>query len=1147
MKNSLISEPQTYFQTDEILAMYRADALFQLLENKAKSPQIEIVQVQNVAGSQTALLVAALQQARPEMTQLILAEDNEKAAYFYSDLISILEQKSNATDPTVLFFPTSYKKPYQFEKIDNANVLQRAETLAQLQNLYEQGTFKGKIVVTYPAALTERVVNKRTLLSNTFTIHKSEALGRDFLVEVLQSYGFERADFVYEAGQYAVRGGIVDVFSYAHELPFRVEFFGDEVESLRLFEPNSQLSKQVVEKAILIPNLEAKFSQESREPFFNFLPAQTLFWVENQKLTLEVIEKYFEKVVQEFDEIVKAAGYTQVISKPEHIFLTREEFIDGYSKFSQFHYHNGLPKKLYPKNIEPFVVDFQSKAQPSFDKDFKLLAEDLKRKQDQNYTNILVADLPKQVERMQSIFEEIEPQLEIRALLLSLHEGFYDQNLKLTLYTDHQIFERFHKGKGTERFSKTKALTIKELNALQVGDYVTHIDYGIGRFAGLEKIEVGGREQEAVRLIYRDNDILLVSLHSLHKIARYTGKEGSQVTLSKLGTGEWENKKRKVKKRLKDIGKDLINLYAKRLTVRGFACKPDDYMQIELETSFLYEDTPDQAIATAQIKADMEKPVPMDRLVCGDVGFGKTELAIRAAFKAVANGKQVAVLVPTTILAAQHYRTFSERLKSLPVRVDYINRFRTAKEVKQIVEDLKNGKIDILIGTHKIVSKTIQFKDLGLFIIDEEQKFGVKTKEKLKELRHNVDCLTLTATPIPRTLQFSLLGARDLSIMHTPPPNRQPVTTELHTFSEETIRDAVSYELRRGGQVFFVHNRVSDIYEVAGMIARLVPDAKVGIGHGQMADENLEKVMMHFINGQLDVLVATNIVESGLDIPNANTIIINNAHLFGLSDLHQMRGRVGRSNRKAYCFLLVPSVSTLTVDSRKRLSVLEEFNELGDGFKIAMRDLDIRGAGDLLGAEQSGFINDLGLDAYHKILEEAISELKEEEFKDLFAHERKDTVMKVDCNIETDFNILIPEDYIPNISERLSLYIRADELKTEQDLVVFRNELKDRFGQLPPTVEELLKTVELRWLAEKIGFEKLTLKNEKMRAYFVSGKPQYFESEVFSKFLAYVQKRPERCQVKETDSRLIFTMENVRSIEGAMRVLQSILEEDIKD
>lgn len=821
------------------------------------------------------------------------------------------------------------------------------------------------------------------------------------------------------------------------------------------------------------------------------------------------------------------------MSSPEKLFDGGDTFLERTATFTRVEFGS----RFILENARTF--EYSSSAQPSFNKNFELLAANLYDHQMQNISNFIAADMPRQLERLKGVFEEINSELRFQPLEFALREGFVDNNLKVLCYTDHQIFERFHRYRAKEKFTKSKALTLRELYTLQPGDFVTHIDYGIAKFAGLEKRDVNGHDQEAIRLVYRDDDLLYVSIHSLHKISKYSGKEGTPPVMSKLGTQEWETKKSKVKKRVKDIAKELIELYAKRKTAPGFAYSPDGFLQAELESSFLYEDTPDQAKATEDVKKDMQNPHPMDRLVCGDVGFGKTEVAVRAAFKAATEGKQVAVLVPTTILAMQHYRTFRDRLANFPVRVEYVSRFKTDADIKKIIAETKEGKVNILIGTHRIVSKDVEFKDLGLLIIDEEQKFGVKVKDRLKELKVNVDVLTLTATPIPRTLHFSLMGARDLSIIATPPPNRQPVTTELHTFSEEIIRDAVSNELRRGGQVFFVYNRINDIESVANIIYRLVPDARIGIGHGQMDGDKLEKVMVKFIDGEYDVLVSTNIIESGLDIPNANTIIINQAHMFGLSDLHQMRGRVGRSNKKAYCYLLTPPASALSADSRKRLSALEEFSDLGDGFKVAMRDLDIRGAGNMLGAEQTGFISDLGFDTYHKILDDAVQELKETDFKELFASDlaEKAKLIVQDCVIETDLEILIPETYIASTTERLQLYARLDSIPDEDQLTKFTEEMRDRFGPVPPSVEELINTVRLRWLGEKLGFEKLSLKNEKLRAYFISTKDAYFSSDIFGQILSFVQKNSKQCKMKDSAGKAMLIIDAVKTVDAAIELL----------
>lgn len=1085
------------------------------------------VRLKGMAGSFDAVFGAA-HAAIHKKTNIFILHDKEEANYFLNDLRNFLPEEQ------LLLFPSSYKKPYQFEETENANILQRAEVLNQIISQPNEP----HQVITYPDALYEKVINKRSLQDNTFVATVGEKLDIEFLSELLTSYDFERTDFVYEAGQFAVRGGIIDVYSFAHDYPYRLELFGDEIESIREFDPESQLSSKSLHVVTLIPNVQTRLLKEERQSFFDFAPKDTVIWLKDYRETLDLIEKGFLKAVDSFDQIMKVSGYTQVVFKPVDLFDSEKSFDKLLSNFNRVEFGNRFylkPEDEYNLGIRP---------QPHFHKNFNLLAEDLYQYQVKNFKKVITAESFKQLERLESIFKEINPELNFSGVGASLREGFIDDHHEFVCYTDHQIFDRFHQYKAKEKFSKSKSLTLRELKTLQPGDYVVHIDYGVGRFAGLDTVDVAGNKQEALRLIYRDDDLLYVSIHSLHKVSKYSSKDSEPPSMSKLGTQDWENKKKKVKKKVKDIAKDLINLYAKRKAAPGFSYPDDSYLQAELESSFLYQDTPDQALATEDVKKDMEQGHPMDRLVCGDVGFGKTEIAIRAAFKAVDGGKQVAVLVPTTILAMQHFRTFEGRLSDFPVTVDYINRFKTTKEINDIKKRVKEGKIDILIGTHRIVNKDIEFKDLGLMIIDEEQKFGVKVKDRLKEMRVNVDALTLTATPIPRTLHFSLMGARDLSIISTPPPNRRPVTTEIHDFNEEIIRDAVSHELRRGGQVFVVHNRVGDIEQIGNIIFRLVPDAKIGIAHGQMDGKQLEKVMLKFIEGEYDVLVSTNIIESGLDIPNANTIIINRAHMFGLSDLHQMRGRVGRSNTKAYCYLITPPSSALSADSRKRLTTLEEFSDLGDGFKVAMRDLDIRGAGNLLGAEQSGFVNDMGFEVYHKILDEAVAELKETEFKELFQDEmdhQKFHALKEECIIETDLEILIPQNYVSNISERLNLYSRMDNLKTEDELEKFITGMQDRFGPLPDAAEDLMSSVRLRWAAIKLGFEKVTIKNEIMRCYLSDAKDEaYFQSDIFGGVLQYIQSMPRRCAMKDVKKKLIISVKEISGIDEALQVLKQM-------
>ncbi len=1084
------------------------------------------LQVKGLVGSLDAVIAATVY-AQNHQNHIFILHEKEEAAYFYNDLQNLLGDKE------VLFLPSSYKRPYELEEIENANILQRAEILNRINNKASSG----ELIVTYPDALTEKVINKKSLVANTFTAKVGESVDVEFLTELFVTYGFTQDDFVYEPGQFAVRGGIIDIYSYAGELPYRLELFGDEIESIRTFDPETQLSKEHQKSVNIIPNVQTKLIEEERVSFFEFVPNNSKIWIKDYEHTLDVIDKYFQKAVESFDKIIEASGTDSLVLKPEMIFATQDSFKENIAKYVKIEFGN----RFYLDASEVFQYD--ASPQTSFNKNFEMMAESLDSFQQKNYTTLVASESEKPITQLKSIFEENNPFLEFGTLELGLRAGFIDNQAQVLCYTDHQLFERFHRFKVRQKHSKSKALTLKELRTLSPGDYVVHIDHGIGRFAGMETVEMNGNKQESIRLVYKDNDLLYISIHALHKISKYSGKDNAPSKISKLGSPEWENKKTKVKKQIKDIAKDLISLYAKRKASAGFAFEEDSYLQAELETSFIYEDTPDQALACEAVKEDMQKPHPMDRLVCGDVGFGKTEVAIRAAFKAVVNGKQVAILVPTTILAMQHYRTFAERLKDFPVTVDYVNRFRTAKQVKEILHKLKTKKLDILIGTHKLVSKSVEFKDLGLLIIDEEQKFGVKVKDQLKEMKVNVDTLTLTATPIPRTLHFSLMGARDMSIIATPPPNRQPVTTEIHVFNEKITRDAISFELRRGGQVFFVHNKISDIENIADIIYRLVPDARLAVAHGQMEGAKLEKIMVKFIEGEYDVLVSTNIIESGLDIPNANTIIINSAQNFGLSDLHQMRGRVGRSNKKAFCYLFTPPTSSLSSDSRKRLSALEEFNELGDGFKVAMRDLDIRGAGNLLGGEQSGFISDIGFDMYHKILDEAVQDLKENEFKDLFVNDLKKEAKALtkDCIIETDLEILIPELYVKNITERLGLYTQIDSIKNQNELNEFIKSITDRFGKLPWEVQDLFKSVQLRWLAIDCGFERLVLKKQKLRCYFPPKENDaYYTSPIFAQVMQYAQQNGKICSLKEIKGKLLLIMENISSIDAALELLGNL-------
>ncbi len=948
---------------------------------------------------------------------------------------------------------------------------------------------------------------------------------------MLFEYKFKRTDFVTEPGEFSVRGGILDVFSFSNDEPYRIEFFGDEVDSIRTFDVETQLSDVQLKKISIIPNVENKMMEETRESFLKYIASKTVVFLKNEELLSSSITKLFQKATHAFNE---ASGEVKQ-SEPQELFCTSELLKSQLSEFTTV----TLDSKTSSE-----AIHFNTKPQPSFNKQFNLLIENLNENVEKGYKNYIFCSSEQQAKRFHDIFEDAEQHVnEYQTIVFPLFQGFIDDNQKNVCYTDHQIFERYHKFQIKNGYAKKQAITLKELTNLEVGDYVTHIDHGIGKFGGLQKIDVEGKQQEAIKLIYGERDILYLSIHSLHKITKYNGKDGKEPKIYKLGSAAWKKLKQKTKKRVKQIAFNLIELYAKRRLQKGFAYDPDSYLQAELESSFMYEDTPDQSTATEDVKRDMENERPMDRLICGDVGFGKTEVAVRAAFKAVDNNKQVAILVPTTILAFQHFKTFTERLADMPVNIDYLNRFRTAKERRAVLEGLKDGTLDIVIGTHQLVNKSVEFKDLGLLIIDEEQKFGVAVKDKLKTIKENVDTLTLTATPIPRTLQFSLMAARDLSVITTPPPNRYPVETHVIRFGEENIRDAVRYEISRGGQVFFVHNRIENIKEVAGMIQRLVPDAKIGIGHGQMDGKKLEKLMLGFMNNEFDVLVSTTIIESGLDVPNANTIFINNANNFGLSDLHQMRGRVGRSNKKAFCYFITPPYSVMTEEARKRITALEQFSELGSGLNIAMKDLEIRGAGDLLGGEQSGFINEIGFETYQKILSEAIDELKEKEFKDLYEgteHEKKDFVKET--VLDTDFELLFPDDYINNITERLNLYTKLNQLNTEAELQQFEKELIDRFGELPEQVVDLLNSVRIKWIAIKMGLERVVMKKNKLVGYFVSDQQSaYYQSPVFTKVLQYVQNHPQRVTMKEKKTRnglrLLLTFDRITSVNRALDAL----------
>ncbi len=1054
-----------------------------------------------------------------EKDHLIIAEDKEEAAYLFNDLQKFLDEKR------VFFYPGSYRRPYEIEQTDNANVVLRAETINQLSTKK-----KACVIVSYPDALFEKVINKQELKSNTLSLKVGEKVSTDFINETLYEYGFERVDFVSEPGQFSVRGGIVDVFSFSNDLPYRIEFFGDETEGIRTFEVGSQLSVEKLKQVKIIPNIEDKSLIENRISFLHFIRESTQIWVKNVQSCIEKLDNYYVKAGNIFQEENK--GLIKQI-QPETLFLKGEDFKSQMDTFSLIEYGTQNTFNAPVKKIDTVP-------HPSFNRQFNLLIDKIKNWHQEGKTIFIACSGAKQVERFEQIFEELnEENLNYTPILLPLYKGFITE--KYVCLTDHEIFDRYHKFELKSNKQSKEAFTLKELTKLEHGDYVTHIDHGIGKFGGLQKIDVNGKKQEAIKLVYKNNDILYISIHSLHKISKYNGKEGKEPKIYQLGSPQWSKLKSKTKTRIKTIAYDLIKLYAARKSQLGFQYSPDGYLQHELEASFIYEDTPDQLKSTQDVKKDMERPQPMDRLICGDVGFGKTEIAIRAAFKAVTDNKQVVILVPTTILALQHYKSFKKRLKRFPCTVDYINRFKTPKQQKETLKKLEEGKVDILIGTHRVVGKDVKFNDLGLLIIDEEQKFGVAVKDKLKSLKANIDTLTLSATPIPRTLQFSMMAARDLSIMTTPPPNRHPIETILMGFNEEAIRDAISLEIQRGGQVYFINNRVENIQEVAGMIQRLCPDARIGIGHGQMAGPKLERLMLEFIEGEYDVLVATTIIENGLDVPNANTILINNAHHFGLSDLHQMRGRVGRSNKKAFCHLMTPPLSSLTPEARKRLQSLEQFSGLGSGFNIAMKDLEIRGAGDILGAEQSGFISDIGFETYHKILNEAVEELKENEFKDLYKDPSEPEIFVKECQLDTDLELMIPDNYVNNISERLSLYHQLNGSKTDEDLMEFRTQLLDRFGPIPEQVEELIQSIPLRWMAQAIGFEKIVLKANKLIAYFIKdAASNYFQTEQFGHVLQAVQKNHKRIKIKEKNDRLSLVIDKVTSINTAIEIFMSL-------
>ena len=1086
--------------------------------------------LQNLNGSSAAFVLQSIfsNTKTNHFNHLVVLNDAEEAAYFFNSIESVTE----ALD--LFYFPSSFKSPHNFSLLNPSHVMLRTEALTKIS----MGGNK-KIMVTYAEALFEKVVMAKTLQQNIIQIKTNDHVDLNRLMQQMVDYGFERTDFVYEPGQFALRGGILDIYSFGNEKPYRIELFGEEVDSIRLFDPASQLSERKLLQVNIIPNVTTQFEDTEKIPLLDFLSKDTIVWLKDWDVTKQ-------KGLDQFEALATFVTHHAAMNKADDSDPHKKEsHIDDFELVTET--ENKLSRHTliewgFHAHLSSSTITFNTQSQPIFNRQFQYLIANLQELEKQGYTLFLFAEQAKQLERLHAIFTDLKTEIQFIPIVKSIHEGFIDHDHKLVCYTDHQIFQRYHKYKVKQAYSKSKAITLRTLRDLQPGDYVTHIDHGVGVYSGLQKIEVNGHMQEAVRIIYKDSDILYVNINSLHKISKYTGKEGAPPKVNKLGSDAWVKLKDKTKAKVKAIAFDLIKLYAHRKAQAGFAFTPDNYMIHELEASFMYEDTIDQAKAIADVKKDMEQPSPMDRLVCGDVGFGKTEVAIRAAFKAAIDGKQVAVLVPTTILAFQHYKTFKDRLKDFPVTVDYMNRFKSAAEKKATIEKVKEGKVDILVGTHGILGKEVTFKDLGLMIIDEEQKFGVAHKEKLKTLRTTVDCLTLTATPIPRTLHFSLMGARDLSIINTAPANRQPIHTEVQVFHEDVIRESIYYETERGGQVFFIHNRVQGLAEMCAMIQKLCPDLSIGFAHGQLEGHQLEEKILDFIERRYDVLVCTNIVESGVDIPNVNTIMVNNAHHFGLSDLHQLRGRVGRSNKKAFCYLLAPPISTLPDDSRKRLQTLEQFSELGSGFQIAMRDLDIRGAGNLLGGEQSGFMAEIGFEMYQKILAEAVRELKRSDFQALFQEEiSKQDDFVADCTIDTDLEIMIPDSYVENIGERLSLYTRLDQSEDDNELAQMKLELTDRFGPLPAPVNDLFVTIQCRRLAIALGFEKMTLKEDTMRCFFINRPDSpYFESETFKNLLAFTNTSMNNAHFKQVGKTFILVIRDIKGMEACHHILHKM-------
>ena len=1120
--------------------------LFQLVDRITLS-QPQKIFLKDLQGSSSQFIIGAafLHPSCSQLNHLVILNNAEEAAYFHNTL----ENLTGALD--LFYFPSSFRSKKNFRLLNASHVMLRIEALTKIASSLpsQQGeslsrTFgmqevRRKVFITYPEALFEKVVAREDFSPNIIYVKTGDTLDIESLLLQLSGYGFEQTDFVYEPGQFAIRGGILDIYSFGNEKPYRFELFGNEVDSIRIIDPETQLSERKLLMVSIIPDMDmlpsgTGSSGNKKISLLEFLPENTVVWMQDEELCKELVQQTADDLALFMETIKDQESKTgEQEEKGVKKDVRVEEFISVPDFESDLMNRHVVEFGFRPSGTNTQLeIEFHCKEQPAFNRQFELLIKDLKSRISNGYQVYLFAENPKQLERLDNIFQDLNAAIQFTPVTTSIHEGFIDEDLKILCYTDHQIFQRYHKFRVKQAYNKNKAITLRTLRELQPGDFITHLDHGVGVFSGLQKLDINGKLQEAIRIIYKDNDILYVNINSLHKIAKFTGKEGTPPKVNKLGSDVWNRLKEKTKSKVKEIAFDLIKLYAKRKAQQGFQHSPDNYLQTELEASFIYEDTPDQSKATADVKKDMESPSPMDRLVCGDVGFGKTEIAIRAAFKTCVDGKQAAILVPTTILAFQHYQTFSERLKDFPVTIDYINRFRSAKEKKETLKKVQEGKIEILIGTHALLGKDVVFKDLGLLVVDEEQKFGVGHKEKIKTLRTTVDCLTLTATPIPRTLQFSLMGARDLSIINTPPPNRQPIHTEVLVYNEDMIREAIYYETERDGQVFFIYNRINGLAEMSAILQGLCPDLSIGYAHGQMEGHTLEKRILDFIAHEYDVLVCTNIIESGVDIPNVNTIIINNAHHFGLSDLHQLRGRVGRSNKKAFCYLLAPSMSTLPDDSRKRLQTLEQHSDLGSGFQIAMRDLDIRGAGNMLGGEQSGFMADIGFEMYQKILDEAIRELKRTEFRELFKDEisKQDDFVQ-DCTIDTDLEILIPDIYVANITERLSLYTRLDNCETEEELVLMREEFHDRFGTVPQQVEDLFVTVRCRRLAIELGFEKISLKENILRCYFINKHDsQYFESATFQKILSFIQTETGIARLKQSGKLFILIASQIGSM-----------------